>query len=939
MSLRRRSKFAPLGRATSPRLRGESLEQRLPLTADLSLGAVVADELIIEGGTIDVSFEFTDTVETTAGDSVGLDPTDFTSLGVFDPTDPAATIVFDTDALTVTGFTAAGTTVSADTGAGAYDIAVFTFDSFDLDDGQSILATGSNPFAILSLSDMTIGGVIDASAQGNALGTGVGALAGPGGGAGGLPGLNGAAPTDGEAAAGAPANSVGETDPVGSTGDIASGGGAFGGFGGEPNDFNDPGREGVRGGNPYGDLTLGVQGGSGGGGAQKFFASNSRPQSEGGGGGGGVELGAVGDITVEATGSVLADGAAGETVATSESGGGGAGGGVLVHGADVTIAGLLSAEGGDATATNAFSESGGGGGGRILVAHSGSYDDSAGTISVAGGQSGQDNNSTSFGGNGQDGVFTVVPVAGDSTVDNYTYSIDLVDSLGAVLDALVTDVAVTDITINTAGDGLTGAAAEVALNSTLFADDADLFVRVTVSDDRDPANIDSQTVALTVANDDPASLALVSTAQIDENGTATLDLSFTDAGLVDEHTVTVDWGDGTVEDVVLTVGDRAAQLTHQYLDDDPTGTPSDATPIGVTVADDDGGSASDTASIIVDNVAPELTNLTTDSAAIGGAQQGETVNLTADFSDVGTLDTHTAVIDWGDGTVTAGVVDQAASTITDDHAYEHGGFYDVTVTLTDDDTGEATSLTETVIAGVNVQDGTLVGVGTEGDDIFKVFRSWWGDSLFVKYSLDGGDFQWKTVDGSTVDQIDLLLGVGHDIGFLSSRVRQDAHLDGGDGDDLLVGGKGDDELLGGAGYDLMFGQGGRDLIIGGTGGDLIFGDGGQDILVSGLTAFDQDRAALDLIMAEWTSDRSYNERVDNLTGDHDLSMDGLNEEVFLIAEGEDATVFDDESTDWLLGGRGRDLYFAGEDDISFARFWETVEAIEAEAPPEEEPTT
>lgn len=895
------------------RFRQERLEERLPLTADLALTAPLADQAITEGETVDVSFSFTDTVNTTPGTTVGITPEAADSLGQFDPTDPLASIVFDTDALTVTGFAGLGKTVAADQGVGSYDIAVFTFDDFDLDAGQTITATGSRPFAILSLGDLTVGGVIDVSAQGR--------LAGPGGGDGGE--ASGTQPTAGTAAAGAQSNrfgGAGESEQINFTLSWAGGGGGFGGAGGSSNIDT-----GIQGGFVNGDLAVGIQGGGGGGGGR----TNNSLVFEGGGGGGGIELGALGSIVVEASGSVLANGANGESGASLDGGAGGAGGGILVHAFDVTIAGTLSADGGDASVVNNFSQSGGGGGGRILLAHdqNGIFDTTGSTISVAGGQSGVANDGTGFGQNGQNGDFAVDQTTSNSSQDNYAYTVDLLDAAGVFIANLASG-PVTNIVLNTAGDALTGTVSLTGLSSAQFADDADLQVRVTVVDDQATPNSASDTADLTVLNDAPASLALTSTAEIDENGTATLDLSFTDAGLVDEHTVTIDWGDGTVESVTLAVGDRTASLTHQYLDDDPTGTASDAYSISVSVTDDDTGATGDTASVTVSNVAPVLTSLSTDSSIIyEGAQQGEAVNLTASFTDVGTLDTHSATIDWGDGTVET--VAAAAGAISGSHTYADGGFYEVTVTLTDDDTGETSEMTQTVISGIGVQDGTLIGIGTNGDDTFKVYKCY--GHYVVLSRLDGGGYSWTTLEGP-IDSIDLHLGGGDDVGFVSSWIGVNAFIDGGDGDDLLVGGRGDDILLGGAGYDLMFGRQGRDLLFGGTGGDLIFGDGGQDILVSGTTSHDGDRDALDLILAEWTSDRSYAERVDNLTGDLDLSMDGLNEEVYLIADGDDQTVFDDESTDWLLGGRGKDLYFAGDDDISFNRFNEIVEEIENEAP-------
>ncbi len=390
-------------------------------------------------------------------------------------------------------------------------------------------------------------------------------------------------------------------------------------------------------------------------------------------------------------------------------------------------------------------------------------------------------------------------------------------------------------------------------------------------------------------------------------------------------TATVDYGDGSGVQALALAADNTFALQHEYQDD---GTYT----VTVNVSDADGGTGVQTLLVTVNNVAPVLANVTTDSTEVGDAAAGELVNFSADFTDVGVLDTHTATIDWGDGTSSAGVVDQLAGTVTGDHVYAHGGIFTVTVTLTDDDSGQDVATTTSVVSGLGEQDGVLQIVGTSGHDFVKVFRSWSSGDYKVLSRLDGSGWDWQSFDDESVSEIEMYLGDGDDLGFVSRRVHVDATIDAGNGDDFLAGGSGNDVLLAGDGYDLLFGGGGRDLMIAGTGGDLIFGEGGSDILISGTTAFDNDRGALDLIMAEWTSSRSYTERVENITG-NDLGVtfdDRENEEIFLIAEGENATVFDDESVDWLLGGRGKDLYFGGEDDISFARFNEILEEIEAE---------
>ena len=129
---------------------------------------------------------------------------------------------------------------------------------------------------------------------------------------------------------------------------------------------------------------------------------------------------------------------------------------------------------------------------------------------------------------------------------------------------------------------------------------------VTLEDDDDLATF-AQT-PITVNNVAPA-LTGVSLAPttISENQTATLTVSFTDAGLQDTFTSTVDWGDGTTSSTTIGTGTTTAHsftISHQYLDDNPTDTPSDANTVVVTVADDDTGTGSGSATITVNNVAP-----------------------------------------------------------------------------------------------------------------------------------------------------------------------------------------------------------------------------------------------------------------------------------------------------------------------------------------------
>ena len=76
--------------------------------------------------------------------------------------------------------------------------------------------------------------------------------------------------------------------------------------------------------------------------------------------------------------------------------------------------------------------------------------------------------------------------------------------------------------------------------------------------------------------------------------------------------MTINWGDDSSPTVVhLTDGERAFTAAHQYLDDDPSGTPQDIYTISATVTDDDGYTATQLVSIdvtaVVDIVDDSLT--------------------------------------------------------------------------------------------------------------------------------------------------------------------------------------------------------------------------------------------------------------------------------------------------------------------------------------------
>jgi Ca2+-binding RTX toxin-like protein len=325
---------------------------------------------------------------------------------------------------------------------------------------------------------------------------------------------------------------------------------------------------------------------------------------------------------------------------------------------------------------------------------------------------------------------------------------------------------------------------------------------------------------------------------------------------------------------------------------------------------------------------------------------GSVVQVTISVSDLDAVDASgpfTLVIDWGDGSGLETVVLPAGTTsVVLPHIFARvspSGYFDITVTSVDGrgaisqpvSASHAATGWSVMADPINPSQTILVIVGTSHNDFIQM-RHNGNDWLRIRISSWEADVRVRgRVTGDDVSLI-LVHGLdGHDKIDLRG-VTIDAQIWGGGGNDVIHGGDGHDMIWGGAGSDIIDGGRGRDILIGGTGADLLLGDKDDDILVAGLTAYDQEfnsyapesyfearsrlafdaqRAAIQAIMAEWTSNRSYTQRRDNIMGTGTETRN--NQMHFLRADAAHAahnTVFDDGAYDRLSGQAGQDWFFA-----------------------------
>ncbi len=135
---------------------------------------------------------------------------------------------------------------------------------------------------------------------------------------------------------------------------------------------------------------------------------------------------------------------------------------------------------------------------------------------------------------------------------------------------------------------------------------------------------------------------------------------------------------------------------------------------------------------------------------------------------------------------------------------------------------------------------SVIVSGTSGDDVVNVF------SMGTEVDVFGLSAQVSVKNFETAnDRLVVNGGAGDDVLIANGPVG--VTLDGGDGDDILIGGDGDDVLIGGPGDDILIGGAGNDVLDPGDGDNVVIqgfvaGLGTEDRIdlqgIAGATDFD-----------------------------------------------------------------------------------------------------
>jgi len=248
------------------------------------------------------------------------------------------------------------------------------------------------------------------------------------------------------------------------------------------------------------------------------------------------------------------------------------------------------------------------------------------------------------------------------------------------------------------GDGQTTDSGTLAATETTFnpkhvyADIRDYSLVVTLTDSATTPHVVTEPRTVSPTNADPVVAPLTLTpSPVVDGQELTVSGTFTDPtgpGTVETFRLSVVWGDNTPPtEVSLGTVQSFPSVKHVYS------APGTFT-ITATVTDSNGGNGSATADLVVgpSNHSPSSLSLN-----VSGA--GANIVVNASFNDPDGGDTHTALLNWGDGDSVRPTVSDGTTTFHAEHVYTESRTYTVTATVTDA-AGASTDATAQVVVTV-----------------------------------------------------------------------------------------------------------------------------------------------------------------------------------------------------------------------------------------------
>jgi RHS repeat-associated protein len=277
-----------------------------------------------------------------------------------------------------------------------------------------------------------------------------------------------------------------------------------------------------------------------------------------------------------------------------------------------------------------------------------------------------------------------------------------------------------------------------------FVEDGTYNVTLTVTDIAGSKATDTSVVTVT---DVPATIVTIPDQTINETGTASFLTSFTDPGLLDTHTASINWGDGTTSPGAVVEAHGAGTIagSHVYPEEG-------IFHASVTLTDNGGATATANFIVTVNDVPPTLT---ISGASTVNAGQPYTLTLSATPGHPDPVTSWT--ITWGDGS-TSTVADNNTAAM---HVYSTLSKFTITATgTTDDGVLNANQVVVTVnnipptvaITGpTSTNEGSLytlnlIGISNSGNPTL----SWtinWGDNSTSQLNGNPGSATHTYADG------------------------------------------------------------------------------------------------------------------------------------------------------------------------------------------------